>query len=96
MKYDISDEELEQRARDYMAEEAIGKAEKYLKKHQREIKRLKDHIENAIFELDVDKYEYAINKLKSFYRQKPLTRKEAEDSFKATVENVATIIKSNI
>lgn len=88
-------DDVEERVNTNIADQAVVKAEAFLKKHRREIKRLKDHIQDAIFELDLDKYEYAINKLKGFYRQPPLSREEAKESFERTVANVAEIIKSN-
>ena len=67
------DYDIEKEVNDKIADEALVKAAKHLKKHKREIKRLNSHIQDAIFEVDLDKYEYAINKLKVFYYQKPLS-----------------------
>lgn len=89
-------DDIEQKVKDNIADQAIVKAAKHLKKHQREIKRLNSHIQDAIFEIDFNKYEYAINKLKVFYHQRPLSREEAKESFNKTICNIAEIIKSNI
>lgn len=49
--------------------EAKRRADKFLKKNSKEIKRLKKIYEDALITLDKEKYFYALGKLRKMYRQ---------------------------
>ncbi|UOX40431.1 hypothetical protein UGMREWDR_CDS0114 [Aeromonas phage GomatiRiver_11] len=66
--YDIDMMELQER----LQEQAEKKAAKHLKKHGRELKRLKKHAERALFANNREQYMYAIDKLRVLYKQKAL------------------------
>ncbi|QFR55920.1 hypothetical protein JC221_274, partial [Yersinia phage JC221] len=50
-------------------DQALRKAEKFLKKNRREWKRLHKHAEEALFDNNKDQYVYAIKKMRDMLRQ---------------------------
>lgn len=51
-------------------QEALRRANKHIRKHKREIKRLQLHAEKCVYENNYVGYEYAIRKLRKIYKRK--------------------------
>lgn len=67
---DYDQELLEMQER--LQAQAEKQAAKHLRKHGRELKRLKKHAEKALLTNNKEQYMYAIDKLRVFYKQKAL------------------------
>lgn len=66
---DAQIEEAKKRLEETNAKTATEQANAILKKHKREIKRLNEHAQGAVLENNYDAYKYAIEKLRTIYRQ---------------------------
>lgn len=70
-------EDLEEQYSDEIAkheeqvyQEALRRADKHIRKHKREIKRLQLHAEKCVYENNYVGYEYSIRKLRKIYKRK--------------------------
>lgn len=66
---------------------------KYMKKHAREIKRLRAHGEKCLLEENKEGYIYAIGKLRTLIG-KPVTRDVLESMYQTSIDEVLRIIEN--
>lgn len=69
---------------------ADKRAKKVLKKHSKEISRLKKHAEKCLFELNKDGYIYAIGKIRTIIR-KPMDQESLGVLYDTSVERLIEI-----
>ncbi|UIW12363.1 MAG: hypothetical protein [Enterobacter phage ENC20] len=66
---DLREEELESIKGTRIEQEALRKAQKFMRKNKAEWKRLHKHAENALFEGNKEQYVYAIKKMRDMLKQ---------------------------
>ena len=66
---DLREEELESIKGTRIEQEALHKAQKFMRKNKAEWKRLHKHAENALFEGNKEQYVYAIKKMRDMLKQ---------------------------
>ncbi|UIW11419.1 MAG: hypothetical protein [Enterobacter phage ENC7] len=66
---DLREEELESIKGTRIEQEALRKAQKFMRKNKAELKRLHKHAENALFEGNEEQYVYAIKKMRDMLKQ---------------------------
>lgn len=66
---DLREEELESIKGTRIEQEALRKAQKFMRKNKAEWKRLHKHAENALFEGNKAQYVYAIKKMRDMLKQ---------------------------
>lgn len=66
---ELREEELESLKGSRVEQEALRKAQKYMRKNRAEWKRLHKHAENALFDGNKAQYVYAIKKMRDMLKQ---------------------------
>lgn len=66
---DLREEELDSIKGTRIEQEALRKAQKFMRKNKAEWKRLHKHAENALFERNKEQYVYAIKKMRDMLKQ---------------------------
>ncbi|AAX78574.1 protein of unknown function [Pseudotevenvirus RB43] len=66
---ELREEELESLKGTRVEQEALRKAQKYMRKNRAEWKRLHNHAENALFDGNKAQYVYAIKKMRDMLKQ---------------------------
>lgn len=66
---DLREEELDSIKGTRIEQEALRKAQKFMRKNKAEWKRLHKHAENALFEGNKEQYVYAIKKMRDMLKQ---------------------------
>lgn len=66
-------------------DQAVRQAEKFMRKHRREWKRLHKHAEDALFDHNKSQYVYAIKKMRDMLKQ-PYTEELIEQMWLTSVE----------
>lgn len=66
---DFEEVEIENKIREQVEAEAFKKAQKFVRKNTREIKRLRKHAEDALFDGNKARYVYAIKKMRDMLKQ---------------------------
>ncbi|UYD59608.1 hypothetical protein JNMOADIG_00079 [Aeromonas phage avDM5] len=79
---------------DRIEKQAEKQAAKHLKTHGREIKRLKKHAERALFANNKEQYVYAIDKLRTLYKQKLLPKHAMITMFETSRAQIVDMAKS--
>lgn len=74
---------------------ADKRAKKILKKHKREIDRLKSHAEDCLYNLNRDGYIYAIGKIRTIIR-KPMSHEALGALYDTSVERIIELAKQSI
>lgn len=90
----LEEKDAQQRLMDIQADESVQQADLIIKKHRKEINRLNDIATEAVLTNNFERYEYSVSKLKTIYKQPPMTKEQLRTLFETTLQSVQDLTKS--
>lgn len=90
----LEEKDAQKRLMDIQADESVQQADLIIKKNRKEIERLNEIAIDAVMTSNFERYEYSISKLKTIYKQPPMTKEQLRTLFETTLKSVQDLTKS--